>query len=211
MNYVKKMMGIQDGVNEHTVAGWKTKNFAWRRAIWLEAAEGVESSPWKWWKKGEFDYANIYIELVDKWHFALSLAVLDPDFDTVFAEEDNIAIFKWTKISDNKEKLIESIENIARAALTEGSALLLLGMIAKSMAMFGMTREGLIKLYLGKATLNKFRQDNGYKDGTYVKMWGDVEDNVIMTSMILNMNLDEDFEMTLSEKLGDMYGIVSAV
>ena len=33
--------------------------------------------------------------------------------------------------------------------------------------------------YITKNCLNKFRQDNGYKAGTYIKMWNNVEDNVI--------------------------------
>ena len=30
-----------------------------------------------------------------------------------------------------------------------------------------------------KNQLNTFRQKNGYKDGSYIKNWGGVEDNVI--------------------------------
>ncbi|MDC9715441.1 MAG: dUTPase, partial [Gammaproteobacteria bacterium] len=37
----------------------------------------------------------------------------------------------------------------------------------------------LYKRYLVKNQLNTFRQDNGYKEGSYVKLWGGVEDNVV--------------------------------
>ncbi|VVM18067.1 Dimeric dUTPase (EC [uncultured Gammaproteobacteria bacterium] len=37
----------------------------------------------------------------------------------------------------------------------------------------------LYKRYLVKNQLNTFRQDHGYKDGTYIKLWGGVEDNVV--------------------------------
>lgn len=46
--------------------------------------------------------------------------------------------------------------------------------------------DEVFKLYLGKNTLNEFRQDNGYKEGTYIKEWQlsldtkPVEDNVVM-------------------------------
>lgn len=42
------------------------------------------------------------------------------------------------------------------------------------------------KLYFGKSILNQFRQDHGYKEGTYIKNWGldKLEDNVIMISLI---------------------------
>ena len=31
--------------------------------------------------------------------------------------------------------------------------------------------------YIGKNVLNFFRQDHGYKDGTYIKVWNGKEDN----------------------------------
>jgi hypothetical protein len=37
----------------------------------------------------------------------------------------------------------------------------------------------LYKRYVVKNQLNIFRQDHGYKEGTYVKYWDAVEDNII--------------------------------
>ncbi|KIM03153.1 MAG: dUTPase, partial [Sulfurovum sp. AS07-7] len=34
--------------------------------------------------------------------------------------------------------------------------------------------------------LNKFRQDHGYKDGSYKKIWDEKEDNVIMQEILSN-------------------------
>jgi len=39
--------------------------------------------------------------------------------------------------------------------------------------------EDLYKRYVVKNQLNTFRQKNGYKDGSYRKNWGGVEDNVV--------------------------------
>ena len=33
--------------------------------------------------------------------------------------------------------------------------------------------------YVVKNQLNAFRQNHGYKNGSYVKFWGEVEDNVV--------------------------------
>lgn len=44
--------------------------------------------------------------------------------------------------------------------------------------------------------LNKFRQDNGYQNGTYVKIWNGKEDNEVL-SQILNsgiINMDEIYK-----------------
>ncbi|HHD80434.1 MAG TPA: dUTPase, partial [Campylobacterales bacterium] len=47
----------------------------------------------------------------------------------------------------------------------------------------------LYQLYIGKNILNKFRQDYGYKEGTYIKVWNGLEDNLVMQN-ILNENID---------------------
>jgi hypothetical protein len=39
--------------------------------------------------------------------------------------------------------------------------------------------ENLYKRYVVKNQLNTFRQQNGYKDGSYIKNWNGVEDNVV--------------------------------
>jgi hypothetical protein len=38
----------------------------------------------------------------------------------------------------------------------------------------------LYRLYVGKNILNRFRQDHGYKEGHYIKVWNGEEDNVAM-------------------------------
>jgi len=44
----------------------------------------------------------------------------------------------------------------------------------------GLDLDALYRLYVGKNILNRFRQDHGYKEGTYQKIWGGEEDNVVM-------------------------------
>ena len=46
--------------------------------------------------------------------------------------------------------------------------------------MSGLNLETLYRLYVGKNILNQFRQDHGYKDGSYIKVWNGEEDNVVM-------------------------------
>jgi len=84
MNKIETMLRLQQQLNDATNGtGWEkgiTKNgkqIDWRRCIWLEAAELVESYPWKHWKNiaANPDYANIKIEAVDIWHFVMSEAL----------------------------------------------------------------------------------------------------------------------------------------
>jgi len=43
-------------------------------AIQQELAEMIDSIPWKWWKKMEWDHNNIKIEIIDIFHFVINLA-----------------------------------------------------------------------------------------------------------------------------------------
>ena len=49
------------------------------------------------------------------------------------------------------------------------------------------TKTILDNAVIGKNCLNKFRQDNGYKEGTYIKEWNGREDNVVMIEIIETM------------------------
>ena len=40
-----------------------------------------------------------------------------------------------------------------------------------------MNADELYRQYVGKNVLNFFRQDNGYKEGSYLKLWNGREDN----------------------------------
>jgi len=48
----------------------------------------------------------------------------------------------------------------------------------------GLNLDALYKLYVGKNILNQFRQDHGYKEGTYIKIWNGEEDNVTMQNIL---------------------------
>ena len=42
-------------------------------ALQQEVCEAIDSTQWKWWKKGEDDWQNIKIEMVDMLHFWISM------------------------------------------------------------------------------------------------------------------------------------------
>ena len=68
--------------------------------------------------------------------------------------------------------------------------------------------KDMLKYYLGKNALNKFRQDNGYKEGTYQKQWYYmdhlVEDNVVLESIIETQVTELSFDK-IYEKLNEIY------
>ncbi len=76
------------GVNTHTLT--EEEQVKWllnySRAMTQELAELVDSVPWKWWAKYQkFDQQNARVEVVDLFHFLISMAqVLGMTADDVF-------------------------------------------------------------------------------------------------------------------------------
>src|SRR5690349_1209587 len=71
------------------------------RAISQEIAELTDSVPWKWWAKYQkFDEQNARVEVVDLFHFLISLAqVLGMDADEVFK-----AYFKKNEVNLKRQE-----------------------------------------------------------------------------------------------------------
>ncbi len=76
-----QMLTLQQKLNDETNGdGWERgvtkqgKIIDWRRCIYIESAELIDSYPWKHWKNidANVDYDNIRVELVDIWHFIMS-------------------------------------------------------------------------------------------------------------------------------------------
>ena len=59
---------------------------------------------------------------------------------------------------------------------------------------------------MAKNVLNVFRQDHGYKDGSYVKMWNGKEDNEILAIVLEDTDSDAlDFKEILYRELENLY------
>ena len=63
--------------------------------------------------------------------------------------------------------------------------------------------------YVGKNVLNFFRQDHGYKEGTYVKTWLGREDNEHLVELVAPLDKDaDDFAEQVYQALESRYGEV---
>ncbi len=181
------------------------KTINWRRCIYMECAEMVDSFGWKHWKsiEQEADWDNMQIEVVDVWHFIMSLAIEEyvKNFkggveDIAIALSELRAFEKLleeqTHFAD-ENSVIEQIEELIRLSVQKEP----IDIIALSEKFFtlasmsGLNLQTLYRLYVGKNILNQFRQDHGYKEGTYIKIWDNEEDNVVMKSL-----WEEDQDLT---------------
>lgn len=161
----------------------------YRLAASQEIAEFVNSYWLPWWSKAEQDMANCRIELVDALHFILSQLLIQADGKI----ED--ALFVMEHEAAEVDYIIDSIEESGAHDVTIELALALQAVLAMGEGFFSVllalcasinfTVEQLFALYMGKSELNRFRQDNGYKAGTYKKKWdGKSEDNYFLTKWV---------------------------
>jgi dimeric dUTPase (all-alpha-NTP-PPase superfamily) len=91
---LRELFRMQQSLNErigvHTDAMSEEEKTKWIlnycRAMTQELAELTDSVPWKWWAKYQkFDEQNARVEVVDLFHFLISLAqVLGMSADDVF-------------------------------------------------------------------------------------------------------------------------------
>lgn len=83
MDKLEKIFEMQDELNKrigvHTESLSEEEKTKWvlnyTRAMQQEMAELIDSVPWKWWAKyQEFDAQNAKVEIIDLFHFLISLA-----------------------------------------------------------------------------------------------------------------------------------------
>ena len=205
MNKILQMLKLQQELNDATNGlNWEegvTKNgktIDWRRCIYLEAAELIESYPWKHWKNIDAspDYENIKIEIVDIWHFIMSEALRIYKIEERGSIEDIArAVSSMEGFEEfTKEEKSEKLDNYEEIALVEDMIRLLFcdkenidALVISFLTIaskLNLKLPELYKLYIGKNILNKFRQEHGYKEGTYIKIWNKAEDNVVMQRVL---------------------------
>jgi dimeric dUTPase (all-alpha-NTP-PPase superfamily) len=188
-NKLETMLDMQDAMNTRVNADWRQANSEWYRAIWTECAEMLEHYGWKWWKHQQPDLDQVRLELVDIFHFAMS--------DYLLRESDKQAVVD--RIIDelsnpSKETDIpRAIEAMAQSTIANQS--MHFSTFANVLQLIDMDFDQLYRLYVGKNVLNFFRQDHGYKDGSYIKVWSGLEDNEHLTELLNDLDSDRaDFK-----------------
>ena len=190
---ISSMLRMQQSMNSKVDPSWRQARYPYLRAVVIEGAEAIEHHGWKWWKKQELDLSQLQMELIDIWHFVLSEMLLrnDDGGDIKAREALQTAI---SNISATHELEFDgSTYRLADLSLLDKIELLIglsaarrieIAVFASIMTDCQLSWTELFRQYVGKNVLNFFRQDNGYKDGTYRKLWGDREDNEVLVDII---------------------------
>lgn len=195
------MLTMQFNMNTRVHENWIDQNFEWYRAAWVECGELIDHYGYKWWKKQQPDLEQVQLEVIDIWHFGLS------------------ALFEQGKSIDQlaaeiaEELTGHQLTEIGVREATEALALHCLETRSFSPSRFwdlmlasGLNFDSLYSAYVGKNVLNFFRQDHGYKEGTYVKNWAGREDNEHLVDLVATLDKNaEDFADQVYQALQGRY------
>jgi len=194
------MLEMQDAMNARVNPDWRQAGNAWYRAIWTECAEMLDHYGWKWWKHQQPDLEQVQLELVDILHFAMSDYLLqDSDNSTVAARIE-------AELSDPRQcdDIRSAIETMAQSTIAQQS--MHFSDFANIMTLIEMDFEQLYRTYVGKNVLNFFRQDHGYKEGSYVKTWHGREDNEHLAELMIALDSNSaDFREAVYQGLKARY------
>jgi dimeric dUTPase (all-alpha-NTP-PPase superfamily) len=216
---LEEMFLLQKELNDSTNGkNWELgmnqfgKEINWLRCIHMEVAELIDSTPWKHWKNinAAPDMSNIHVELVDIWHFLMSYILQETNVPRAVSLVNTHCIYEASTDVDPK-LMVKEAEKLSYIALAiETGNMPTFSGIERFIDQFfrcckisGLSFNWLQKLYIGKNCLNKFRQDNGYKEGSYIKVWNGSEDNVVMVSIL--EEVDNISFIELYEKLKISY------
>lgn len=187
------MLELQDSMNKKIDHDWLAKRHAYLRAVLVEATEALEHYGWKWWKKQTPDMAQLRLEMIDIWHFVLSEYLLRAGGDKTTAATRMLA--DWATQAplhfDNAHHDLDALdirEQLELLAALAAVRRLHMPLLARLFAACGLTSIGLFQEYVSKNVLNHFRQDRGYKTGTYKKTWDGAEDNVHMAQLLQTLD-----------------------
>ena len=196
---LKVMLELQDSMNTRVHQEWKNQGFAWYRAIWVECAELMDHYGWKWWKHQSPDIEQVKLELIDIWHFGLSMLLQrEASVEAIFAELETA--MRGEKSGDFRERLeVFTAHTLAEKDFSIALFVALLDGV-------NMDFSSLYSGYVGKNVLNFFRQDHGYQEGTYRKVWSGREDNEHLVELVKALDASEgDFGDKLYRSLQKRY------
>jgi len=212
----KKFLEKNSSEVQDSQLSWVNSGFNYTLAALEELGEAIKELKYHWWKKGVCKKYDLYMELVDVFHFLISSKLvafyhthqeldyitLDNSQELVYQYFDIIGSIpnhkntpEFTTVNDKIQNgFVELSENI--------SSYNVLDYFYDVCNSVGLSTEELCKLYLGKNALNQFRQNNGYSEGTYKFK---STDNEVMTDIVLKTEYSDQFNSVVYSLIQDHF------
>jgi dimeric dUTPase (all-alpha-NTP-PPase superfamily) len=213
---------LQKEFNTQVAPDWASDRLGKKYNFWMgildETAEVLNSRHWKWWKNrdqmGNVDWDNVKVELIDIFHFTLSICIQNNMENTLFMQLVNLEMNKDNTSINHKVKDPEFFDDFWEEFLMAVQMKLLPVLIIRLVEYWyraGGDANTLFREYRIKAALNKIRQEFGYSSkNSYEKMWPNksgkmVEDNVMAVELTKDIPIDKDTVDNMKKVLRDYY------
>ena len=209
---VQTMLDLQHKLNTIVDAKWVSKKFPYLRAAFVESAEALDHYGWKWWKQQTPNIPQVQIEISDILHFYLSDILLSANGDVAAAQaimlrecqgtmEDVIVGQDLYKLSETDTQTL--FELLAATSILRQRSF---PVFQELMQRNDLNWSSLYAAYISKNILNIFRQSNGYKEGTYIKIWDGLEDNEHLHAIMSKLDSSaEHFSQLIFDALSEKY------
>ena len=199
---IEEMMKIQDKLNSSLNPDWINQGWDFNLAANIEMVEAVEHVGWKWWKHQTPNIDQARMEMVDILHFLLSEFICRGwEAGDISCEVNNT----WTlPVEVDQKHFLRSAKWFISAETTATK----LHQFVNAYHSLGMSFDDLSRMYYSKVLLNEFRWRNGYKEGTYVKIWNGREDNEVLMEVLSNQETVD--AAAVVEQLQEIYSSVVA-
>ena len=190
------MLSLQAGMNTRVDPDWIDARYPYLRAVVIEAAEAIEHHGWKWWKQQDQDLPQLQMELIDIWHFMLSEILLANAGDESASKQQLSQLLAASQQQasvefDGRQIELQQLDLVSKLELLIGLAAarrIEIAVFAAIMVDCEMDWTELYCQYVGKNVLNFFRQDHGYKEGSYQKIWRGREDNEYLVEILAGLD-----------------------
>lgn len=193
------MTSFQAKANDALKPDWLTNPPPYLRAAFVESGENLDWLNFKWWKGGEVNMPEAITEMIDILHFYLSHEIIAHDGEAESATQyiankfhdvspDGVFSFDGNFYSYKSLDLLTKVELLGGLATVRRTEW---GLFASIMMDMGVSFDALYRLYIGKNALVMLRSKHGYKQGTYLKIWDDgEEDNAHLNRYMESLELD---------------------
>jgi dimeric dUTPase (all-alpha-NTP-PPase superfamily) len=200
------MLEMQDRMNSRVDSDWLERGREWYRAIWIECAELMDHyGGWKWWKDSPREIDQVMLEIVDIWHFGLSTRITA---DRQYGSAAEKIVDEWFDLEDSNG-FLRDVERLASVALRD--EVFLVAIVPALLGDIGREFDDLYRAYVGKNVLNFFRQDHGYRDGSYRKTWQGREDNEHLVEILSALDIDDpDYRERVYAALQQRYAVAES-
>jgi len=211
INDWEKVILSQREINEKVDNDWETKKRNWNLAIITESVELLDSIDWPWWKNKKTDWDNVTVEMIDTFTFLLS-HLIEQKMENLIVPYISIREMENAKnpVIIKKDKELE--EFVLNKMSVDFLRSILMGNVLSTFIIWfdvwyslGFNITDLFKFYFTKNCLNLFRQNHGYKEGTYQKIWHGEEDNAILNRVIIDIDYDDNFQDNVNFQIDQIY------